>query len=137
MEMNKRIDTVKYRGKRIPVYVDEDGQGFFFRYDKQEYGCGTFNGDYYPAIISVVDKDLDKVFYVQHRKECRPSAKVYQKDGGRWLMDYNGETAFELCLGDILPKGYRPTKEEVTEKALSLMDFLDDFDEKIKKYQNG
>lgn len=124
------METVRYRGKRIPVYIDEDGQSFFFRYKKKEYGCGTFNGDYYSEIISVVDSDLDEAFYVKNPRERRPAAKVYQKDFGRWLMDYDGEYAVEVCLGDILPKDYRPTKEELTEKAIHLMNLLDEMKSK-------
>ena len=75
---NKPIDIVKYRGKRVKVYADDDGQSYYFIYKGENYGCGTYNINYIAEVISVVDKDLDKVFYVKPLKEHKPAARVYK-----------------------------------------------------------
>ena len=125
--MNKAIAKVKYRGKRINVYADDCGQCYYFLYNGKSYGCGTYNLDYIGEIVSVVDDDLDKVFHVGPFCEHRPSAKIYQRHG-IWYMDYFSWDNLLLSYGDLLPKGERPSRDELTEKARELIEMIEERD---------
>lgn len=122
--MNKPVDKVKYRGKRIRVYDDDYGQCYYFIYNGKPYSCGTYNFDYIDEIISVVDDDLDKVFYVDTPYEHRPSAKVYQRYG-IWYMDYSSYDGIRLSCGDLLKKDKRPTHDDIVAKALECVDAIE------------
>lgn len=123
--MNKPISVVKYRGKRIKVYVDDRGQCYYFIYNGKSYSCGTYNADYFGEIVSVVDSDLDEVFYVYPKLEHRPSAKVYKRYGV-WYCDYNGYDNMHLSYGDLLKKKDRPTRDELTERTYDVIDLIEE-----------
>ena len=53
--MNKAVDVVKYRGKKIKVYIDDYGQCYYFLYNGKSYSCGTYNIDYLGEIVTIVD----------------------------------------------------------------------------------
>lgn len=135
---NKPIDIVRYRGKRVKVYADDDGQSYYFIYKGENYGCGTYNIDYIAEVISVVDKDLDKVFYVKPLKEHKPAARVYKKYGC-WYMDYN--SFINICISyenlstkrNILSKIL--SKKELIDEVHEMMRFIDEEQEKRKKYE--
>ena len=122
--MKRPVDVIKYRGKKIKVYVDFDGQSYYFKYKGKEYNCGTFNTDYRCEIISVVDADLDEVFYVKPIAKHRPSAIVYKRYG-IWYYDYSTFTNLLLSYGDLLKKNERPSKEQLIEKVHSMMSTID------------
>ena len=123
--MDKHIDVVKYRGKRIKVYADDPGQSYYFLYNGKSYGCGTYNFDYLGGIVSVIDSDLDEVFYVYPKLEHRPSAKVYKRHGV-WYCDYNGYDNMHLSYGDLLKKKDRPTRDQLTERAYDVIDLIEE-----------
>jgi hypothetical protein len=122
--MNKAIDVVKYRGKRIKVYIDDYGQSYYFRYKGKSYGCGTYNFDYLGEIVSVVDNDLDEVFYVPPTKEHHPSAKVYKRDG-IWYCDYHGIDRLLVSYGDLLKNKDRPNRDMLVGKVHKIIDDID------------
>lgn len=133
---NKPIDIVRYRGKRVKIYANDDGQSYYFIYKGENYGCGTYNINYIAEVISIVDKDLDKVFYVKPLKEHKPSARVYRKDGC-WYMDY--DSFANICISyenlsksDIFSKILN--KEELIDEVQKMMRFIDEEEEKRKKY---
>ena len=135
---NKPIDIIKYRGKRVKVYADDDGQSYYFIYKGENYGCGTYNIDYIAEVISVVDKDLGKVFYVKPLKEHKPAASVYKKYGC-WYMDY--DSFVNICISyenlstkrNILSKVL--SKKELIDEVQKMMRFIDEEQEKRKKYE--
>ena len=49
------IGTMVYRGLRIPVFDDDNGQTEYFFLDGHEYSCGTFNGFYPDTVKECVD----------------------------------------------------------------------------------
>ena len=122
--MDKPIDTVKYRGKKIKVYADDYGQSYYFLYNGKSYSCGTYNFDYIGEIVSVLDSDLDEVFHVQPEREHRPSAKVFKRYG-IWYCDYNGYENLHLSYGDILPPDKRPTRDDLIARAHEVMKMVD------------
>lgn len=121
---NKPFDIVKYRNKRVKVYVDEDGQSFYFIYKSKEYSCGAFNPCYLQEIISVIDADLDEVFYVSNDKASQPAAKVYQQYG-IWYCDYKGFDKLFVNYGDLYKRKQRPSKETLIIRTKELMLFVD------------
>lgn len=131
---NKPIDIIKYRGKRIKVYADEDGQSYYFIYKGENYGCGTYNIDYIAEVIYIVDKDLDKVFYVKPLKEHKPAARVYKRYGC-WYMNY--DSFINMCISyenlstkrNILSKVL--SKQELTDEVHSIMGMIDEEQEKL------
>lgn len=127
--MNKPIDVVKYRGKRIKVYADDPGQCYYFLYNGKSYSCGTYNFDYLGEIVSVIDADLDEVFYIYPKLEHRPSAKVYKRHG-IWYCDYDGYDCMHLSYGDLLKKKDRPTRDDLAQRARDVMGLVDDAKEK-------
>lgn len=127
--MNKAVDKIRYRGKKIPVYVDDYGQCYYFLYNGKSYSCGTYNSDYIGEIVSVVDEDLDESFYVQPIRDHRPSAKAYKRYGV-WYCDYHGYEGLLLSYGDLLKKDKRPTREYLIQRAKDIMSLIDDKDEK-------
>lgn len=122
--MNKAIDVVKYRGKRIKVYIDDYGQSYYFLYNGKSYGCGTYNVDYLGEIVDVVDDDLDEKFYVDPILEHRPSAKVYKRYGA-WYCDYYGIDGLLVSYGDLLKKKDRPSNDTLIEKVHKIMHDID------------
>jgi hypothetical protein len=135
--MNKPIDIVKYRGKRIKVYADEDGQSYYFIYRGENYGCGTYNIDYIGEVMYIVDKDLDKVFYVKPLKEHKPAARVYKRYDC-WYMDYDSFTNICISYENVSTKRYLLnkvlSKKELTDEVYKLMRMIDEEQEKRKSY---
>lgn len=126
--MDKAIDKVTYRGKRIKVYADDYGQCYYFLYNGKQYGCGAYNFDYLGEIVSVVDDDLDEVFHVMPEREHRPSARVYKRHGV-WYCDYFKIEGFPLSYGDLLKKKDRPTRDDLIKEAKLVMNLADGCDE--------
>lgn len=56
------VTTYKYRGYKIRIYDDEQGQQFYFYFDNESYSCGAFNPDYKSVVKYVVDEKLDTVY---------------------------------------------------------------------------
>lgn len=133
MRKKEKVDVVRYRKKRIVIYLDDYGQSFYFKYKGETYYCGAFNIDYYTQVIDVIDDDLDRVFYVRNDEPQQPSAKVYDRFGV-WKMDYRAYDGLTVCLGDILPRKQRPSMDKVKQKAKCVMatmnDLLDSKDNK-------
>lgn len=127
--LDKPIAKVKYRGKRIKVYADDCGQCYYFVYNGESYGCGTYNTDYLGEIVSVVDDDLDKMFHVGPFKARRPSAKIYQRHGV-WYMDYFSYDGLLLSYGDLLPKDERPSRDELEARARDVIGMIEENDGK-------
>ena len=125
--MNKAVTNVKYRGKRIKVYVDDCGQCYYFVYNGEIHSCGTYNPDYLGEIVSVVNYDLDKVFHVGPFKAHRPSAKLYQRHGV-WYMDYLSYDGLLLSYGDLLPKDERPSCDELEAMARDVVSRIEEND---------
>lgn len=121
---HKSFDIVKYRNKRVKVYVDGDAQSFYFFYKGKEYNCGTFNACYLQEIISVIDADLDKAFYIPNDKVHQPAAKVYQQYGV-WYCDYKDFDKLFVNYGDLHKRKQRPSKEILVAKTKELMLFID------------
>ena len=122
--MNKPVDIIKYRGKKIKIYADDYGQCYYFIYKKRSYSCGSYNTDYLYEITSVIDDDLDEVFYVQPIKPHHPSAKVYKRYG-IWYCNYNGDYGFFVSYGDLLKKKDRPTLKDLTAEVQKIMESSD------------
>jgi hypothetical protein len=122
--MNKPFDIIRYRGKKIKVFIDFDGQSYYFIYKGNSYSCGTYNSDYISEIVSVVDTDLDKVFYVKPIAEHRPSAKVYKRYG-LWYCNYATFGNLSISYGDLLKKKDRPNKAKLIERVHELMKIID------------
>lgn len=129
MPKKERVDVVRYRKKRIVIYLDERAQSFYFTYKGNIHYCGAYNIDYYTQAIDVIDADLDRVFYVRSELPNQPSARVYDRFGV-WKMDYKEYDGLTVCLGDILPKPQRPTAEKVMEKAKYVMRSMDELENK-------
>ncbi len=125
--MGNKVDTLRYRGKRIRVYVDDYGQSYYFKYRGREYGCGAYNIDYVGEIIAVVDDDLDKAFHVPAIRPHTPSARLYQRYGV-WRMDYMGHDGILISYGDVLRKSQRPSIGKLTETAKAQMEAILDFE---------
>lgn len=125
---NKSFDIVKYRNKRVKVYVDESGQSYYFIYKGKEYNCGTFNFDYLQEIINVLDADLDNTFYVSNDKAHQPAAKVYQQYGV-WYCAYKEFDKFFVDYGDLYKRKNRPSKEMLIIKTKEIMSLIDDISE--------
>lgn len=56
--LSSRI-AVWHRGRRIPVYVDDAGQQYYFYYKGDCVGCGAYEEDYESCVRSHVDRALD------------------------------------------------------------------------------
>lgn len=134
---NKPIDIIKYRGKRIKVYADEDGQSYYFIYKGENYGCGTYNIDYIGEVIYIVDKDLDKVFYVKPLKEHKPSARVYKRYGC-WYMDYDSFIQMTISYENLSTRRHLLSKvlskKELTDEVHKMMRMIDREREERKKF---
>lgn len=81
----KPIRIIHYRKQKIPVFIDDNGQSYYFKWHKCEYSCGAFNPDYEGEIINTVDYILNQTRYVDI--EQGPSGKVYNLFG-IWYLDY-------------------------------------------------
>lgn len=128
----KRVDAVRYRGKKAKVYVDDYGQCYYFIYKGHEYYCGTYNLDYLGEIMSVIDSDLSHEFHVDAIEPHTPSAKAYQLFGV-WYIDYLGYEKMLISYGDLLKRKDRPSRGQLIELAKSEMRSLLDLSRKEKE----
>ena len=51
----------EYRGKQVPVYLDEPGQQFYIIWEGHELGLGSYNVNYEEDIKYLIDLAHDKV----------------------------------------------------------------------------
>jgi len=56
------LKTYKYRGYKIKVFNDDYGQQYYFYFNNECHGCGTYNFDYEGCIRYEVDHYLDDIF---------------------------------------------------------------------------
>lgn len=52
------VQVVHYKGFDIPMYLDEDGQQLWFKFNGEEYGCGAFNPSPEDEVKCVIDRYL-------------------------------------------------------------------------------
>lgn len=124
------MHVIRYRDQDIKVDLDESGQCYYFIYKGKEYSCGTYNTNYLPEIIAVVDADLDEVFYVKSDAPHKPSAKVYKRYGV-WYCDYLDFDELILSYGELNNENF--AKSELKDKARKLVIKLDRIAEDIRK----
>ena len=115
------MKTINYRKQKIKLGLDECSQSYYFEYKGKKYDCGTYNFDYLGEIIAVVDKDLDKVFYVKDVRPHTPSAKVYNRYGV-WYCDFNGYADLLVSYGDLNNENL--SREDLTAKVQTIMMYI-------------
>lgn len=54
------IETIVYRGQRVPVFLDDYGQCFFCIFNNEEISFGSYQSDYEDDVRYLIDKKLDK-----------------------------------------------------------------------------
>lgn len=128
--MSDSLKIVRYRDQNIKVGMDDSAQCYYFIYKGKSYGCGTYNEDYLSELISVVDADLDDTFYVKSEKPHRPSSKVYKRYD-IWYCDYQDFDGMILSYGKLNDEN--PSKQELVDRAHSLMNRLDEIINNIEE----
>lgn len=118
--MKHKVDVIRYRGKKVKVYIDDYGQCYYFIYKGNEYPCGAYNIDYLGEIVGVIDADLNEEIDVSAIEPHSPSAKVY-KQFGVWYMDYFGYDKLLISYGDLLKKKDRPSRGKLIKLAKAEM----------------
>lgn len=92
--LHDRQGVVRYRGKRIPIYVDDPGQQYYFYYKGECVGCGAFNPDYEDYVKMYIDDKLDKICWIDASDFPGMRARLEYRTGK------NGKRAKYLILTD-------------------------------------
>ena len=113
----------EYRGKQVPVYLDDAGQQFYIIWEGHELGLGSYNTDYEEDIKYLIDTSIDEIV-------------VYRDDliGGKLTWFQNGKYRdIKLTYRGRILQVYLTLRDQGSEE--SVPDWVkQDAQEKLEKY---
>jgi len=60
IEQEEYIETIHYRDRSIPIFLDDYGQCFYCIMDNKVMGFGSFQDNYEEEVKAIIDHELDR-----------------------------------------------------------------------------